>query len=118
MNCAFAIGMKIKILKFLLRYFLNFSKNLGRICDNENGRLAFLQNSDASFLIESLSKMIEDNVDNGCTKNACYALSCIAVNQQAHQIIIEHKSFLNLIDILCKLLLTVKDPETQWFAAM
>lgn len=62
--------------------------------------------------------MIEQNVDNGCTKNACYALSCLAVNEKAHQITVDHVCFIKLVDTLCKLLISVKDPETQWFAAM
>jgi hypothetical protein len=62
--------------------------------------------------------MIEQNVDNGCTKNACYAFSCLAANQQAHKIVVEHENFTNLLNILCRLLTTTKDSETQWFAAM
>ena len=62
--------------------------------------------------------MIEQNLDNGCTKNACYALSTLASSYQAHQVIVEHTSFNQLLNILCKLLVTVTDTETQWFAAM
>lgn len=97
MNCAFAIG---------------------RICDHENGRIAVLKFGNTKKLIEVLCTMIEQNLDNGCTKNACYALSTLASTQQAHQIIVEHTSFNNLLNILCKLLTSVSDSETQWFAAM
>lgn len=97
MNCAFAIG---------------------RICDNENGRLAILKLAHVKKLVESLSSMIEQNIDNGCTKNACFALSCLAANQQAHQIIVDHSCFESLLGALCDLLNKVKDAETQWFAAM
>ncbi|RNA10445.1 hypothetical protein BpHYR1_001734 [Brachionus plicatilis] len=97
MNCAFAIG---------------------RLCDTEAGRLAFLAINEINDLIESLFKMIESNSDNGCTKNSCYALSCLAVNQQAHQIILNNREFNNLITTLCDLLYNVSDPESQWFIAM
>ncbi len=62
--------------------------------------------------------MIEQNVDNGCTKNACYALSTLASNHQAHQVIVEHNMFNHLLNVLCKLVVTATDTETQWFAAM
>ena len=62
--------------------------------------------------------MIENHVDNGCTKNACYALSCLAANQSAHKLVIDSPNFANLINVLCRHLTSIKDPETQWFAAM
>jgi len=62
--------------------------------------------------------MIKNNVDNGCTKNACYALSCLAANQQAHKLVVENPNFADLLAVLCQHLSTIKDPETQWFAAM
>ena len=97
MNCAFAIG---------------------RICDNEERRLTVLKSANVPKLVESLSSMIEQNLDNGCTKNACFALTCIAGSVEMHQIIVEHPCFVNLLSVLCNLLVTIKDPETQWFAAM
>jgi hypothetical protein len=69
-------------------------------------------------LISSLTVMIEQNQDFGCTKNACFALSCLAANENAHDIIIKHDSFEKLITSLCKLIVKVTDTETQWFAAM
>lgn len=62
--------------------------------------------------------MIKSNIENGCTKNACYALSCLAANQPAHQLVVENSNFSDLLSVLCRHLTTLKDPETQWFAAM
>jgi hypothetical protein len=98
MNCAFAIG---------------------RLCDYEEGREAFLKlNKEMNKLITTLTIMIEQNHDIGCTKNACFALSCLAANDRAHEIIIKHDSFERLIHSLCKLIVKATDTETQWFAAM
>jgi hypothetical protein len=97
---------------------MNCAFALGRICDNEQGRLAIIRLNSLNELIQSLNDMIEQNIDTGCTKNACYALSCLSANQQAHAAIVEHACFPDLLDMLCKLLKTIKDPETQWFAAM
>lgn len=90
----------------------------GRICDNEMGKSKIVNLVETNKLISSLSRMIEDNVDNGCTKNACYALSCLATNQQARKLVVENENFPNLLTILCQHLATIKDPETQWFVAM
>lgn len=98
MNCAFAIG---------------------RLCDHEEGREAILTlNRDLNKLIVILTTMIDQNNDFGCTKNACFALSCLAGNDKAHEIIINHDSFEKLMTALCKLLVNTFDAETQWFAAM
>lgn len=97
MNCAFAIG---------------------RICDNEERRQDLLKAINSKTLVESLSRMIETNSDNGCTKNACFALSSLAATTSTANVVIEHGSFDNLLNSLCDLLLTNNDAETQWFAAM
>lgn len=88
------------------------------MCDTETGRLAFLALDEINNLIESLFNMIESNSDNGCTKNSCYALSCLAANQRAHQLIINNENFSDLVNTLCKLLNSVSDSESQWFIAM
>jgi hypothetical protein len=98
---------------------MNCAFALGRICDSEKGRYAILQINNLTLtLIKSLYDMIEQNLDTGCTKNACYALSCLSSDQQAHVLITEHDCFNNLLNTLSKILLTINDPETQWFAAM
>lgn len=97
---------------------MNCAFALGRMCDTNKGRQAILKLNNLDTLIQSLSNMVEQNIDAGCTKNACYALSCLSADEQAHSAITEHKCFLDLVGMLCKLLQTVKDPETQWFSAM
>lgn len=112
MNCAFAIG---NFKNFIFKFWIFF---LGRLCDTENGRQAFLALKDINNLIESLFEMIERNLDNGCTKNSCYALSCLAANQRIHHLILNNLEFNKLINTLCKLLTNASDPESQWFIAM
>lgn len=97
MNCAFAIG---------------------RICDNEERRMEMLRSVNSKSLVESLARMIEANSDNGCTKNACFALSSLASSKETHSVVVDHSSFDNLLNHLCDLLLVNNDAETQWFAAM
>jgi hypothetical protein len=97
MNCAFAIG---------------------RLCDHEAGRQSVLKMSNLDKLAEQLCCMIESNMDNGCTKNACFALGCLASDLTAHRMIVEHSCFGNLIQFLLNILLTNRDVETQWFSAM
>ena len=97
MNCAFAIG---------------------RICDNEERRVEMLKSVNSKTLVDSLSTMIKTNSDNGCTKNACFALSSLEATKSTHSVVVEHGSFDSLLNNLCDLLLTNNDAETQWFAAM
>ena len=97
MNCAFAIG---------------------RICDDEARREELLKVVNSKTLVESLSRMIEVNSDNGCTKNACFALSSLAATKSTANVVIEHNNFDSLLNNLCDLLLTNSDAETQWFSAM
>lgn len=97
MNCAFAIG---------------------RLCDNEERRVDMLKVVNSQTLVDSLSSMIANNSDNGCTKNACFALSSLASSKATQSVVVEHNSFDSLLNSLCDLLLTNNDAETQWFAAM
>ena len=97
MNCAFAIG---------------------RICDEESRRLTILNLINTKKLVELLSIMIQQNTDNGCTKNACFALSSLAASKVTHSVVVDHTCFERLLNSLCDLLHTVNDGETQWFAAM
>lgn len=89
-----------------------------RLCDDEKRRSSVIKLINIKKLIQSLSLMIEKNAENGCTKNACFALSCLASNTETNQMIVEHSCFTELLITLCELLITIKDAETQWFTAM
>ena len=98
---------------------MNSAFTIGRLCDSEIGREKFLNlKKDISKLIQSLASMVNEKNDYGCIKNACFALSCLAANENAHLHIINHSSFDSLSNYLCNLLVNVDDAETQWFAAM
>lgn len=98
---------------------MNTAFTIGRLCDTEEGRNGFVNlKKDTPKLIGSLVSMIEQNQDFGCTKNACFALSCLAGNETAHLSILNHISFDKLTKSLCHLLVNISDVETQWFAAM
>ncbi len=105
------------ILLFLGRG-MNCAFTIGRLCDQIEGRILFVSLKEINKLINVLCSMVEQDKDFGCTKNACFALSCLAVNEQAHTLIMNHSSFNNLVKTLCKLLVNTFDTETQWFAAM
>ena len=55
--------------------------------------------------------------DTGASKNACFALSCLATNSEGHSRLLGN---IHSEDILRTLstLLNAEDAETGWFAAM
>ena len=68
------------------------------------------------FQISQLSKMLCCN-DPGASKNACFALSCIATNKEGHARILKNNQSDEVLRTLSELL-SAEDPETGWFAAM
>lgn len=98
---------------------MNCAFTIGRLCDSEDGRLAFLNlKTDSNKMISSLINMIEQSQDAGSTKNACFALSCLAGNKDAHEMLINHSLINTLLESLIRLVSSFSDTETQWFAAM
>lgn len=55
--------------------------------------------------------------DTGASKNACFALSCLATNPEGHSRILNNLHSDDVINTLT-LLLNAEDSETGWFAAM
>ena len=55
--------------------------------------------------------------DTGASKNACFALSCLATNKDGHHRLLHNSQSEEVIRMLT-ILLATEDPETGWFAAM
>ena len=55
--------------------------------------------------------------DAGASKNACFALSCLATNKEGHSRILKNNRSDEVLKTLTELL-PVEDAETGWFAAM
>ncbi|XP_053551417.1 usherin-like [Bombina bombina] len=55
--------------------------------------------------------------DTGESRNACYALTCLAMDPAGHRHIVSSQCFLQVLDTLCKLLQS-DEQESCWFAAM
>lgn len=66
--------------------------------------------------IVSLINMLGSD-DIGCTKNSCFALSCIASFPQGHTRLLAHPEIDNIIRILSAIL-SSHDDELVWFSAM
>lgn len=66
--------------------------------------------------ISSLVEMLSGS-DAGASKNACFALSCLAANLEGHSHLLNDSHSGDVLKILCKLL-SAQDSETGWFAAM
>lgn len=55
--------------------------------------------------------------DTGASKNACFALSCLATNLDGHGRLLNNFHCETVVKTLSQLLST-EDDETGWFAAM
>lgn len=55
--------------------------------------------------------------DTGASKNACFALSCLATNAEGHARLLKNIHSDNILRTLSELL-SAEDSETGWFAAM
>ena len=55
--------------------------------------------------------------DTGASKNACFALSCLATNKEGHMRLLNNVYANEVMKRLSELL-SAEDSETGWFAAM
>lgn len=55
--------------------------------------------------------------DAGASKNACFALSCLATNKEGHSRLLKNSHSDEVLKTLGELL-SAEDAETGWFAAM
>ena len=55
--------------------------------------------------------------DTGASKNACFALSCLATNNEGHGRLLGNSHAEEVLKTLSQLL-SAEDSETGWFAAM
>ena len=55
--------------------------------------------------------------DAGASKNACFALSCLATNKDGHSRLLSNHHSEEVLKTL-SILLSSQDTETGWFAAM
>jgi len=55
--------------------------------------------------------------DSGSSKNACFAISCLAASAEGHEKLLDNSMCDRVLNTLANLL-SVEDCETGWFAAM
>ena len=95
---------------------MNAAFAIGRICDSDVGRHKLLSAVDSEKMVSALSKMLCGN-DPGASKNACFALSCLAADREGHSRILKNSN-LELVLKMLSQLLSSEDTETGWFSAM
>ncbi|KAJ8300108.1 hypothetical protein KUTeg_021627 [Tegillarca granosa] len=71
---------------------------------------------EAERMLSALAKMLSCN-DTGASKNACFALSCLATNTEGHTRLLNNIHSDDILRTLSELL-SADDSETGWFAAM
>lgn len=66
--------------------------------------------------VSCLAKMLSCD-DTGASKNACFALSCLATSSDGHARLLSNVHSDEILKTLAELL-NAEDNETGWFAAM
>lgn len=61
--------------------------------------------------------MMLSSSDPGTSKNACFALSCLAMNKEGHMRLLKNTHTDDIVRSLSELI-SAEDAETAWFAAM
>ncbi|XP_069749738.1 uncharacterized protein [Narcine bancroftii] len=89
---------------------------LGRLCHLDIGRKWILDMEEAPAMVVALEKMMLHG-DTGESKNACFALSCLAADKDGHSHILLNPIFPEILNTLC-ILLESQEQESAWFAAM
>nr|XP_042715590.1 uncharacterized protein LOC112060571 [Chrysemys picta bellii] len=88
----------------------------GRLCDTDLGLQQLFALPEVSSMIHALVSMMA-SAEAGGSRNACFALSCLAANKEGHDHVLQSPAFPRALDTLCRLL-RAKEQESSWFAAM
>lgn len=78
--------------------------------------LAWVINEMFLFQVHALVSVMASG-DSGGSRNACFALSCLAASREGHGHVMRSPAFPWALDTLCHLL-CAEEQESSWFAAM
>ncbi|KAL7838242.1 hypothetical protein AOLI_G00266460 [Acnodon oligacanthus] len=96
---------------------MNAAFAIGRLCGSEQGRRVILAEAKEYKLASSLQALLSNGAGPEAGQTACFALSCLASEDDGHALLMESSSFPALLNGLLGLLKS-GDPDSTWFAAM
>ncbi|XP_041915616.1 uncharacterized protein LOC121680347 isoform X2 [Alosa sapidissima] len=96
---------------------MNAAFAVGRLCGSEQGRTLILAQAREHQLVSSLQALLCSGAGPEPGQTACFALSCLATEEDGHALVLDSPSFPGLMDGLLQLLQRPEHDST-WFAAL
>ncbi|KAG7476469.1 hypothetical protein MATL_G00083090 [Megalops atlanticus] len=96
---------------------MNAAFALGRLCGNEEGRRIILALEQEHRLVSSLQALLCEGAGPGAGQTACFALSCLATEEDGHALVLGSSAFPSVMEGLLRCL-QEEDHDSVWFAAM
>ncbi|XP_066516356.1 uncharacterized protein [Hoplias malabaricus] len=96
---------------------MNAAFTIGRLCGSEQGRSVILAKAKECRLVCSLQALLSNGAVQEAGQTACFALSCLASEDDGHALLMEASSVPAFLNSLLRLLKS-GDPDSTWFSAM
>ncbi|KAJ8408664.1 hypothetical protein AAFF_G00252990 [Aldrovandia affinis] len=96
---------------------MNAAFAVGRLCGSEEGKSLILALEQEHQLVGSLQALLCEGTWPGAGQTACFALSCLATEEDGHALVLGSSAFPGLLDGLLRHLLE-EEHDSAWFAAM
>ncbi|XP_067263447.1 uncharacterized protein [Chanodichthys erythropterus] len=96
---------------------MNAAFAVGRLCGSRQARILILREAKEHQLVSQLQALLSSGSGVEMGQTACFALSCLANDEDGHALLMESTSVPALLDGLLQLLQS-PEPDSIWFAAM
>ncbi|XP_051750422.1 uncharacterized protein LOC127513015 isoform X1 [Ctenopharyngodon idella] len=96
---------------------MNAAFAVGRLCGSRQARILILREAKEQQLVSRLQALLSSGSGVEMGQTACFALSCLANDEDGHALLMESTSVPALLDGLLQLLQS-PEPDSIWFAAM
>lgn len=96
---------------------MNAAFAVGRLCGSKQAKILILREAKEHQLVSNLQALLSSGSGVEMGQTACFALSCLANDEDGHALLMESTSVPALLDGLLQLLQS-PEPDSIWFAAM
>ncbi|KAK2911470.1 hypothetical protein Q8A67_003603 [Cirrhinus molitorella] len=96
---------------------MNAAFAVGRLCGSRQAKILILREAKEHQLVSRLQALLLSGSGVEIGQTVCFALSCLANDEDGHALLMESTSVPALLDGLLQLLQS-PDPDSIWFAAM
>ncbi|KAI7813022.1 hypothetical protein IRJ41_013808 [Triplophysa rosa] len=96
---------------------MNAAFAVGRLCGSGQAKNLILRETEEQQLVYRLQSLLSSGTGVEMCQTACFALSCLAKDEDGHALLMESTCISAVLDALLQLLQST-EPDTVWFAAM